>query len=326
MIDEESYLFTSDGYKQTKDISRGDLVLTHKNRFQMVDEIFFSIEPTFVIKGQGFPSFTATADQLLITREKILKRLKHTPVCRLKPKVDFATRLINQREANPLNITADEAFVLGRYTADGYVTFSGSHEKNNYYEFIRISIGDYRIDKFHSSIKHSIQHKKDTTTTIVSFFSKRLTDIAKTHCGRYSLHKGLTPTVLDLPKDILRSFVDGYLSGDGCMFKGWYEYATVSDKLNLSLSSAILKAYGVNVNMTHRIPDLLHTIESRVVHQNPIFHCKFKEHPAKTTCLYTQTKLFSPIKTITEDKPKKVLWLKTKDNSLVVNNVLCHGN
>lgn len=326
MIGEESYLFTNNGYKQAKDISKGDLVLTHKNRFQMVDEIAFSIEPTFMIKGQGFPSFTATADQLLITREKILKRLKHTSVCRLKPKVDFATRLINQREVNPLNITADEAFVLGRYTADGYITFTGSHEKDNYYEFLRISIGDYRIDKFHSSIKHSTQHKKGTTTTVVSFFSKRLTDIAKAHCGRYSLYKGLTPIILDLPKDILRSFVDGYLSGDGCMVNGWCEYATVSDKLNLSLSSAILKAYGVNVNMSYKIPNPLHTIEGRVVRQNPIFYCRFKEHPTKTSCIYTDTKLFSPIKTIIEDKPKKVLWLKTKDNSLMVNNILCYGD
>ena len=326
MIGEESYLLTNDGYKQAKDISRGDLVLTHKNRFQMVDEIFFSLEPTFMIKGQGFPSFTATSDQLLITREKTSKRLNHVPVHQLKPKINFATRLINQREVNPLNITTDEAFVLGRYAADGYITFTGSREKGNYYEFFRISIGDYRIDKFHSSIKHSTQHKKGTTTTIVSYFSKRLTDIAKTHCGRYSLHKGLTPTILNLPKDILRSFVDGYLSGDGCMVNGWYEYATVSDKLNLSLSSAILKAYGANVNMSYKIPNPLHTIEGRAVHQNPIFYCKFKEHPVKTSYIYSQTKLFSPIKTITEDKPKKVLWLKTKDNSLVVNNVLCHGN
>ena len=326
MIDEESYLFTSDGYKQAKEISRGDLVLTHKNRLQMVDEIAFSIEPTFLIKGQGFPSFMATADQLLISREKNSNRLRHIPVCQLKPKINFVTRLINQREVNPLNITADEAFVLGRYVADGYITFTGSHEKNNYYEFLRISIGDYRIDKFHSSIKHSTQHKKGTTTTIVSYFSKRLTDIAKTHCGRYSLHKGLTPTILNLPKDILRSFVRGYLSGDGCMMNGWCEYATVSDKLNLSLSSAILKAYGVNVNMSYKIPAPLHTIEGRVVHQNPIFYCRFKEHPAKTSCIYTDTKLFSPIKAITEDKPKKVLWFKTQDNSLVVNNVLCYGN
>ena len=66
-----------------------------------------------------------------------------------------------------------------------------------------------------------------------------------TKFGKGAEGKYIPQFVLDLPKDLLKSFIDGYLSADGHLDKKYncWTMTTVSEKLAYSLQMAILKAY-----------------------------------------------------------------------------------
>lgn len=88
-------------------------------------------------------------------------------------------------EENPLNITEEEAFVIGRYIADGHtrkdLRFDGSHNGARYWQVI-LSIGKDKVEKFKSNIHYSIYKHTDGCFRAV-FSSKRLVEIVEEHCG-----------------------------------------------------------------------------------------------------------------------------------------------
>ena len=57
-------ILTRDGFKAIEDVRKGDLVLTHKNRWQPVTSTMKREGETIVLKGQGHPGLETTDEHL----------------------------------------------------------------------------------------------------------------------------------------------------------------------------------------------------------------------------------------------------------------------
>lgn len=130
-----TYITTHEGLKFIEDIKVGDMVLTHKNRFRKV--LNTSITPTkgiYKLKVQGSPITYVTEEHPYYVREKIKtwnnnKRKYEYSFSEPKWKKvrdlsqnDFIGFALNKKNdnVNSKTLTHEEAWLIGRYVADGY--------------------------------------------------------------------------------------------------------------------------------------------------------------------------------------------------------------
>ena len=105
-------------------------------------------------------------------------------------------------------------------------------------------MGDNKIEDVKNNIKniHYSCYKHTQSTYRVVISSMELVKfILDNNFGTSATEKSIPNFVLDLPKDKLKSFLDGYMSGDGCYIEklDLYSATTISEKLALSLCAFI---------------------------------------------------------------------------------------
>ena len=61
--------------------------------------------------------------------------------------------------------------------------------------------------------------------------------------GKYANEKNIPQFIINLPIDLLEEFINGYIAGDGCKIKGYYQAITVSQELAMNLCLCIQKVY-----------------------------------------------------------------------------------
>ena len=146
----------------------------------------------------------------------------------------------------------EEAWLIGRYIADGYVNDSlknkGSNHRNSRAIF---TIGTHKLDYFLSKLKtyHPCIVNYGTCTRI-DICSKRLKQLCEI-CGRVAYSKEIPKVYLDLPIDLLSELIEGYISGDGCIHKtsGLNTACTISPKLVVSFQMAMHKVKQIPVKI-----------------------------------------------------------------------------
>src|SRR5699024_154350 len=96
--------------------------------------------------------------------------------------------------------------------------------------------------------------------------SKRLMDLSDSF-GRGAVNKRIPGYIMDLPKDTLEEFLEGYMSGDGNKQGILFRANSVSRELIYQLGQVVQKLYSTpyRIHFTER-PDT-HIIEGRVVNQ-----------------------------------------------------------
>ncbi|HUK74423.1 MAG TPA: NADH-quinone oxidoreductase subunit NuoB [Nitrososphaerales archaeon] len=155
-----------------------------------------------------------THDCLLIPRAKGFVDSSSIP---LAPYVNRrGLNIVRGRGGNPpleFPVTLDTAWLLGIFVAEGWDTeghdvfFSLSHNEKDYASKI------FEISK---SLGYSPQVKRRETATVVRFSSAVLARALHDWCGHLAEHKKIPDFILyhnDL--ELLRSFLCGYLQGDG---------------------------------------------------------------------------------------------------------------
>ena len=144
------------------------------------------------------------------------------------------------QEHNPHALTADEAYVLGRYLADGHTRKDKRKEvgrKGQRYWALILSIGAKKLNIFKTKdlkLKYTIR-EHSTSTYRASFHSKRLVSLAESLCGVSALNKFIHPDILALPVPLLKAFIDGYVSGDGSQRKEVFRATSISRSLGLPI-------------------------------------------------------------------------------------------
>lgn len=146
--------------------------------------------------------------------------------------------------------------------------------------------------------------------------------------GRGAENKVIPQNVLNIPKHLLKSLLEGYWSADGCFDGDLYQATSVSRTLIVSLAQAIHKVYkkGTSVYKTKRKSTCV--IEGRVVNQRDTYTVTFKMNNHKQSkCFEDDGYIWSPIKSIEKQEYLGDVYNfeVEEDNSYVVHNVIVHN-
>ena len=339
-------VLTDIGYKNIEDIVVGDSVYTHKSVFNKVLEIGGNKQQDiYSIKAQGMIETFATAEHPYYVKSMSRKwdnekrtSYRHFSESYWKEaskltKGDFVGLKINEIEDNPLNLTKEEAFLIGRYIADGHtrkdMRTSEGRYNDRHWQMI-ISVGESKLESFKDSCKSfnfsCYKHTKSVYRCV--FSKKRFVEIVEEHCGSGAINKRISPTLLNLPTEILAELIDGYVSGDGCIIGENIKCSTISKDLTLSLCMAVAKVYKVNTNITYNIVSPTTVIEGRTVNQQNSYSLSFNKKIKKQGNAYvSEGFIWLPIKSIELCNEKQdVFNIEVEnDNTYTANNIIVHN-
>lgn len=145
--------------------------------------------------------------------------------------------------------------------------------------------------------------------------------------GNGVLNKHLTNDIFDLPRELQKGFLDGYMSADGCFTQGLHKATTVSRELVYGLAQCVAKVYRVPYKIYRTKRPSKCVIEGRVVNQHDTYQIVWKDKPYKQDkAFFENGYIWFPIKQITEVEPQNVYDLEVENNhSFTVQNAIVHN-
>lgn len=304
-------VLTSTGYKNIEDVQVGDYVLTHKNRYQKVLKTMSKIAQGYNdIKAMGVYDLKLTDNHPLYVYNVKESKFEWVEAKNLNPQVHRLTININSK-SNSTGFSEQELWLLGRYVSDGYL------DKNK--KRITYAIRKSKLPLFISKCKKYkffITHK-DRGANEITISDKALYNILLSF-NTGAENKNIPSFIKDAPKEEVRIFLEGYLSGDGFHNNIRTMWTTVSENLALGLEQLFIKAYGklpaIYVRHDTRKNTFRDTYNSQVHNSS---------RDSKIINQYMTTKIKS-IKHVT--KNTKVYNLEVKnDNSYTIRNVIVHN-
>lgn len=334
---------TADGMKPIERVNVGERVLSHTGAYRHVlDSRYTGTKYLLKLKAMGIDEIKATENHRFLIRKKVhiwdsaqkkSKRVFGEPqwtelkdICR----GDYLCIPIIQTQENPLELSSEECWLIGRYIADGYIRNGQrpGRPEGSTFNTVTFCIGKGKEETFE---KHLTAHKagvfRDKTATKYSIHDNRLCRLCEM-CGKGAENKVIPVTILNLPTELLVYVIDGYMSGDGCYLHGRYKATTVSRTLAYSLGAAVAKAYHVPY-CVYRV-DLPATtvIAGRTVNQKPFYQVTFKLDSRKQDkAFYENGCIWAPINSVSETGEKKAVYDLTvaEDHSFCVLNVAVHN-
>ena len=342
-------IFTSDGMKPIEDVKIGDMVYTHKHRFRKVTAVGNKVADVYRVSSQGVPDFYVTENHPFYVRSMTRRWNKGTrsaeryftepewkEVCDLcnsdNARDFFASPILT--ECNDMhNLTEEQCWILGRYVADGHWRCDKrKNRKNSYqYQFI-LSIGNKKVEDVKEKIKSyhysCYPHTKSTFRIVIS--DMNLVNFVKDNdFGKGAYNKNIPNFILDLPIELAKSFLEGYISGDGAYCKQWDSWSctTISRRLAYSLALLIQKVYGVNASISYKIPKSTTIIGGRTVCQHPQWIITFrKELRKQAVAKRIKNELYTPYKS-TEYVGIDIVYNISvdEDESYLANNRIVHN-
>ena len=339
-------VLTSTGYKNIEDIQVNDMVLTHKNRFCRVLNIGNKqSDDVYLLKSQGMVGTFVTGNHPYYVKSRIKKwnNSKRAyenffsdaywkPVNELRSG-DFLGVPIPTVETNPYNFSELDCWLLGRYVADGHLNHHKRKGRINSFTYeIIFSIGKDKVEHFKNMVgtHYNISvYPHSQSTYRGRWCSKYMTNIIlDLGFGRGALNKTVPNDILNLPINLAKSFLDGYMSGDGWCSGNNCRASTVSEDLVLKLQLLISKVYDTSSNIYKSLKPSTTYIENRLVNQHDVYEIKFHTNP----CSYTYTDLenniiWYPFKKLQKMDSNYTVYNLTvdTDNSYTANNFIVHN-
>lgn len=352
---EHTKVLTIDGYKNIEDVQVGDMVLTHKNRYRKVLAVGHKEAMTYDLSAQGFIKVRCTANHPFYARKKNFvpytqpcgKASKHLELGEtqwveaqyLKDSYYIANNIEMQQDENPLGITEDEAWVIGRYIADGHTRkdvrydtkFNGTkgHNGSRAWQLI-LSIGNTKVKQFtnHITDLHYSCYPHGDSVHRVVFSNKRLVEIVEDQCGCGSLNKHFGEKLIRLPKTLLKIILDAFLEGDGFQDKKdiWH-ITSVSKMLPITIQRVVSKLYGKHICVTRHDPPATRLLCGRMVHQHPQYIIRFADHNlTNEKAKRIDDKMWFGVKSFIPVGKQTVYNMEVEeDNSYTANNIVVHN-
>ena len=341
----DSMVLTENGYKKISDVAVGDMVLTHDNTYKKVLKTFDNgVHDVYRLKGMGVDEIKATANHKFYVRE--MHRVGHdNKRCFKEPtwkelkdltKKDYLGIAINQNSTIPnwqgVNFSRshknelkaymgnkDFWWLIGRYLADGWQRTQGG---------IVICCG--------KSKKHQMDEKLDRLfhycciedrTSYKYHIARKELQAFVDQFGRGAKNKKVTKDILDLPCELLESFLDGYLSADGCCCDGVYKATSISRELVYGIAQCVAKVYKTPYRIYKTIRPKTCVIEGRTVNQNDTYDLVFKKEKCKQDkAFYEDGHVWYPIKSIEKIESQNVYDIEVEENhSFTVQNTIVHN-
>lgn len=350
-------VLTSNGYKDIVDITDDDYVMTHLNRFRKVvkpminvanhlikvktmvsDEIFTTEEHPFYVrkKCRKYNSATRRNERIFGKAEWInagnLTKDYYvgTPVNtnEIIPEWNGIEHVWSDGRSNRVSNKISEVietydfwWIIGRYLGDGWIRSQGGiiiccdfPETNDIVE---------KLDAI--KFNYSISNERTTNKIHISF--KEIGVFCETMLSGAS-NKTVPGFILDLPKSLLKGFLDGYMSADGCIVGNKHKASSVSCKLIYGIGQCIAKVYNRPFAIYKENRPATHVIEGRVVNQKSGYQIVYKlEESKQDKAFFEDGYIWSPINNVEKiDYNGFVYNMEVEeDNSYVVQNIIVHN-
>ena len=324
-------VITKNGYKNIENISVGDMVLTHKNRYMPVVKIGGEKnKEIYSMRVQGFLNIECTDYHPFYC-----KKTKNSSPEKIKLKDlhvgYYLGSHINKIEDNRFDLSDEDCWILGRYVADGHVRKGKRKDRKNSFQYqCVLSIGDNKVDELKSIVKtrHYNCYPHTESTHRVVFSSMELVNFIIEHgFGMGAENKVIPNLILDLPISKLKWFLNGYMAGDGCEICDIYQATTVSKELAMSLCLAIQKVYRVGCCVYHDERPNSCIIEGRTVNQKDTYMIRFRKNSQKHLWFVEDDIVWYPIRKITKtDKIENVFNIEVEeDHTYTANNIITYN-
>ena len=268
----DTMIFTDKGYVPIQDIKVGDLVLTHKGNYKPVLAVGQRVANNCrLLKAERMLPILTTGNHPFLTDNGFVE------VDRLNIK-DKVANANAKSLCEHLYINTRDAYLLGRYTADGYIIDSlRKGRKDSYNHKVVFCIGkgkESRFEHFGFPRHFTKSREKNVTKYILTDF--KFMQLCK-ECGRGALNKQIPQFIFSCTEETQKMFLQGYIDGDGNKHKDGYTATTVSKKLALGIQ-LLLSTLGIKNHIySHERPQK-YTIEGRTVNQHKIFQVRFYPH------------------------------------------------
>lgn len=330
----DTLVLTRNGYKKIVDIKQNDYVLTHDNTYQKVVNTFDNgFKEVFKINGMAIDEIKATLNHKFYVRQ--MYREGHNQIRKFKEpqwkelkninKKDYFGVAINQENrvlSHKTLPTQDANFwwLIGRYMGDGWIRSQGGIiiccAKNETYEI---------IDKL-NALNFNFNIVEEKTVVKIHIARKKLGEFCE-QFGKGAVNKHLTQDIIDLPKWYLESFVEGYLSADGCFDGKLYRATSVSRELIYGIGQCVAKVYKTPYRIYKVKTEKTKIIQGRVVNQRDWYSLSFKKSKDKQDkAFYENGYIWYPIKSIESCGFENVYDIEVENNhSFTAQNTIVHN-
>lgn len=325
---EGTKVYTNKGYKNIEDICVGDLVLTHRNRFMPVVATGGEKQKDiYSLRVQGFLETKCTDYHPFYckkTRSSAPEKIRLRDI----KKGYYIGSHINKESDNKFNLSNEDCWILGRYVADGHIRKDKRKGRIGSYQYQCIlSIGNNKVDELKRNVKnrHYSCYPHGGSVHRAVFSSMDLVDfIIDNGFGTKAETKTIPKFILDLPIDKLRSFIDGYMSGDGCEIDGKYQTTTISKELAMSLCLAVEKVFRVGCRIYYDERQKHYEIQGRVVNQKDTYMIRFMKESQKQAWFIEEDIVWYPVKSIKPlNRKEDVFNIEVQDDhTYTANNMI----
>lgn len=357
----DTLVLTDKGYKQIKDVTINDYVLSHDNLYHKVIASKLTKENanTLKIKGMGFDNITCTPNHKFKIRKRITKTKKINGVRHnihsftepewveakdlsvgmflgfainqnsIMPKwegYEYKRPLKDKKIANHISEIIDKHefwWLVGRYLGDGW------YDKDEL--SIRISVKTEQLSDVTNVLeilgyKYSI-YEKDRPAQKVFVSNKELVAFLK-QFGKGAYGKHIPGFIFDMPINYLEDIINGYESADGTIDKkGRITGSSVSKELIYGMVQLIAKTFHRTYSVSDQRREFDVIIDGRNVHSNGVYAYQYRRYEVlQEHGYYVDNQLWMPIKDIIEGDLTDVYDLEIENShSFLANGVIVHN-
>lgn len=314
-------VITINGFKNIEDIKKGDMVLTHKGRYREVatpmerlyDGKLYKIRPTYynftINTTNEHPFFTqrgwVNAEDLKEDDYLSMPLNKET----INPQQITYKQVINQHKeiykTTNLPILNENFWKLvGYWLAEGWTRDkrNGKNSRNTYRIFL--SVAEHKMKFIQPVIEALGIHyriEKSITCDKISFGSKDYWLFIKQFTnGNRSTNKLIPEFVQNMPKHLIRAFVEGYKNGNGCENDEKIRYSSTSKILLEGLQRLLLKTENKLYSLSQTHYERQSIIDGRVVNAKDSYSLE-KNKTDNKFAYFTEDYVFYKVRTITTE-------------------------
>lgn len=227
-------------------------------------------------------------------------------------------------------------WLIGRYIGDGwyrYKTFDVGI-KNRYLFSVCCAKDELSeitsvLDRLGDDFKYHVSEEKATYN--IDITKKEIVEFVM-QFGRYAHGKKINNTIIDLPKDLLKSFLDGYFSADGHARVNNAGTVTnsatsVSKELLYGIGQCVMKVYNTPFSLAMYKRAKTSVIEGRAINQRDSWMLSYTENSTKKHSFVEDGILWSPVKDIQVKQEDVYVYNMSveNDNTYTANGAIVHN-
>lgn len=318
-ITSDSLIYTKEkGYIEFKDLKVGDEVLTKSNTFHKIVKIFDNgVHQTCYLDGMGFENIHCTLNHKFYTREmyrrghKSIRTFREPIFKEVKDltKKDYFGVPVNKIEENFYTNELWFWYLMGFYLGDGWI--------DKYNKRICLAANEKKLERLSHNVFNHIKYSvyKDKTCYKITVHNKEIYSFIKDYMGTGCETKFVSPKIINLPKNELMAFYDGYLNSDGSIVKGKHQFSSINRNIIYSISMIINKLYLRPTSIYKIKVSPTKKIEDRIVNQKEWYQLRFNPLTnIQDKAFYEDGYIWYPFNKYIIDKEEHVYNMEVEDD------------